>query len=294
MQLQNFKFLLGTTIWNAILARIDVCNKALQTKDSSVNEAVRHLEGLLLWLNEFRQNGFDRMMDEAKTMATTLEIDQNSGFDSRVNRGRKPKRFQDNSEPSITITPPEQFKVIFFDCIMDKLISDFQTRFGAMQSCNDRFNFLWGSKLLYSNSETISNSVENLAKFYDDDLDEVNLKKETGFLKSALIPFLEDMKLEDTTPKDVVNILAKYGLIGQFHNVVTALRIFLTLPVSVASNERSFSKLKIIKNYLRSTMGQERLSNLSILSIEHEIVKALSFDSIINDFAKKKCRKVVI
>lgn len=293
-QIQNFKFLLGTTIWNTILARIDICNKALQKKDSTVNEAVKHLEGLLSWLNDFRQNGFDAMMEDAKVVASKLEIDHNSGFEVRATRGRKPKRFQGNVEPSAITSPLEQFKVNFFDGIMEKLISDFQTRFGAMQSCNDRFNFLWGSKLLHLSPETISKSVEDLARFYDGDFNEVNFKKETGFLKSALIPFLEDMQLEDTTPKDVINILAKYGLIDQFHNVVTALRIFLTLPVSVASNERSFSKLKIIKNYLRSTMGQERLSNLSILSIEHEIVKKLSFDSIINDFARKKCRKVVI
>ena len=43
---------------------------------------------------------------------------------------------------------------------------------------------------------------------------------------------------------------------------------FLTICVSVASCERSFSKLKLIKSYLRSTMAQARLSSLAILSIE--------------------------
>uniref|UniRef100_A0A3B1J9M7 TTF-type domain-containing protein n=1 Tax=Astyanax mexicanus TaxID=7994 RepID=A0A3B1J9M7_ASTMX len=39
----------------------------------------------------------------------------------------------------------------------------------------------------------------------------------------------------------------------------------LTLPVSVASGERSFSALKLIKTYMRSTMGQERLTGLDIV-----------------------------
>jgi len=43
--------------------------------------------------------------------------------------------------------------------------------------------------------------------------------------------------------------------------------------VSVASVERSFSKLKIIKTYLRSTMSQERLDESVLLSIEKENVK---------------------
>ncbi|KAG5266313.1 hypothetical protein AALO_G00229580, partial [Alosa alosa] len=41
--------------------------------------------------------------------------------------------------------------------------------------------------------------------------------------------------------------------------------LFLTLPVTVATSERSFSKLKTIKNHLRSTVGQERLSGFAIL-----------------------------
>ena len=45
---------------------------------------------------------------------------------------------------------------------------------------------------------------------------------------------------------------------------------FLTTGISVASCERSFSKLKLIKNYLRSTMSDARLTNLAILSIERE------------------------
>ncbi|GFT16091.1 hypothetical protein TNCV_3316161 [Trichonephila clavipes] len=55
----------------------------------------------------------------------------------------------------------------------------------------------------------------------------------------------------------------------------------LTVPVSTASAERSFSKLKLIKTYLRSTMSQVRLSALSVLSIEAEIVASVSYDIIL-------------
>ena len=40
-----------------------------------------------------------------------------------------------------------------------------------------------------------------------------------------------------------------------FPNVWIAYRILLTIPVIVASAERSFSKLKLIKSYIRSTMS---------------------------------------
>lgn len=54
-------------------------------------------------------------------------------------------------------------------------------------------------------------------------------------------------------------------------NAVIAFRTLLTIPVSVASGECSFSKLKLIKRYLRNVMIQNRLSELSIFSIEKEI-----------------------
>ena len=44
---------------------------------------------------------------------------------------------------------------------------------------------------------------------------------------------------------------------------------------TVAFAERNFSKLKLIKSYLRSTMSQKRLSKLAILSIENEILTEL-------------------
>lgn len=74
-----------------------------------------------------------------------------------------------------------------------------------------------------------------------------------------------------------------------FTNVRIALQIMLTIPVTVASAELSFSKLKLIKTYLCSTMAQERLNALAILSIE---ARKLNFKDILTSFAKAKARKV--
>lgn len=51
-------------------------------------------------------------------------------------------------------------------------------------------------------------------------------------------------------------------------NIYIALRIYLTLLVTVVSAERSSSKLKLFKTYLRYTMSQEKRNFLAILSIE--------------------------
>ena len=67
--------------------------------------------------------------------------------------------------------------------------------------------------------------------------------------------------------------------------------LFLTLPVTVATAERSFSKLKLIKTYLRNIMQDDRLSGLAVLTIENAEARKLDVSKIIDDFASRKARR---
>jgi hypothetical protein len=89
----------------------------------------------------------------------------------------------------------------------------------------------------------------------------------------------------------MVNYIIENDLSSSFPDIITACLIFLTISVTVASAERSFSKLKLVKNYLRNTISQERLNNISILNIERERTEELNIDQIINNFANQKARK---
>jgi hypothetical protein len=50
--------------------------------------------------------------------------------------------------------------------------------------------------------------------------------------------------------------------------------------VTVASAERSFSKLKLLKNYLRLTISQERLNGLAMCSIEKDILDTIDLNTV--------------
>jgi hypothetical protein len=76
-----------------------------------------------------------------------------------------------------------------------------------------------------------------------------------------------------------------------YPNVLVAYRILFTIPVTVASAERSFSKLKLLKNYLRSSMSQERLNGLATLCIEKNMLDQIDVDTIIDDFASRNARR---
>lgn len=93
---------------------------------------------------------------------------------------------------------------------------------------------------------------------------------------------------------DVLNYIYRNNLTNTFPNITIVLRIYFTLPVSVASGERSFSKSKLIKNYLRSTMSGERLTDLALISIENDIMDTLDFKNLIKNFVATKARRVNI
>ncbi|XP_029348041.1 zinc finger MYM-type protein 1-like [Acyrthosiphon pisum] len=85
------------------------------------------------------------------------------------------------------------------------------------------------------------------------------------------------------TINSIFKVCHSTGLKEVFPTIYTALRIALTLPVSSASPERAFSKLKLIKTRLRSTMCEERLESLMLISCEKDI--AINTDDVIKTFS---------
>ena len=97
-------------------------------------------------------------------------------------------------------------------------------------------------------------------------------------------------KRDLNTAQDFLNYLLKTHLFELYPNVYIALRILLTCPVTVASAERSFSKLKLIKTFNRTSMTDSRLSSLAMLSIENDCARSFDYDNVITAFANKKVR----
>ncbi|XP_052622537.1 uncharacterized protein LOC111915532 [Lactuca sativa] len=97
--------------------------------------------------------------------------------------------------------------------------------------------------------------------------------------------FSELKVLKMTLPNDIISAVDCYP------NTFIAYSILLTIPVTVAFAERSFSKLKLLKNYLRSSMSQEKLNGLAMLCIEKDMLDKIDLDNIINDFASRKARR---
>ena len=73
-----------------------------------------------------------------------------------------------------------------------------------------------------------------------------------------------------------------------FPQYTKLVKLLLTIPGSSCTNERSFSTLRRLKTYLRSTMLQQRLNDTSILNIYSDMVSELDLEELLNSFIKRQ------
>ena len=92
--------------------------------------------------------------------------------------------------------------------------------------------------------------------------------------------------------EDLLVFLQKHNLLAQFESIATLLKLALILSVSSAHDERAFSCLKRVKTYLRSTMTENRLSNLACISINRELVSHISIRELQQPFLNEKTRRI--
>ena len=82
---------------------------------------------------------------------------------------------------------------------------------------------------------------------------------------------------------EALQLIYNQELTEVFPNISTALKLYLAMTITSCEAEINFSKLAFIKNKFRSTMSEDRLNYLSILSIENDIARKLSFDKTVHE-----------
>ncbi|XP_059627381.1 uncharacterized protein LOC132270202 [Cornus florida] len=283
-EIENFEFLLGMVIWFDILNAINKVSKIMQTKDMQIDVAIDLLKGLISFFETYRENGFKSAMIEAKEIATKMEVEPL--FRERRVICRK-KQFDESANEERTQSAEESFKINYFIYIVDQALSSLKSRFEQFQQYDDSFGFLFNLERLKSlNNDSLKCSYHNLENILKhdmvSDIDGTELSLELQVLREAL-------------PKETKKAIEVLDFIKRldycFPNAWIAYRILLTIPVTIASAERSFSKLKLIKSYLRSMMTQERLNGLVILSIEKDVLEKVDLNTLIDNFVTQNARR---
>ena len=73
--------------------------------------------------------------------------------------------------------------------------------------------------------------------------------------------------------------------------VLKLVQLLVIVPASAATAERSFSTLRRVKTYLRSTMAQKRLTHLLILNIHEQRTSELNIDDIVKEFVSRTAER---
>jgi hypothetical protein len=307
---KTFSFLVTLVIWYDLLVQVNVVSKRMQQNDMQLDVTVTILTKVMQFLRDFRDTGLESSIVVAKQLAEDLDMNPDEmqfPNENTVRRRRVRKQFAyEANDESANLNPTEKFRTTFFLVLMDNAISSFSERFHQIEVFTEHFGFLFQ---YVSDKKTLTIT----------DIDEVErLKTQCVNLETLLLSqtqsdiqnpnqssdidglglFDELKTLRNVIPDDVCTLieLLRFLHLNRFQevfpNVSIVLRIVLTIPVTVASGERSFSKLKLIKSYLRATMKQDRLNGLAMLSIEKDVASELDYSSVINKFSSLKARRV--
>ncbi|XP_014681935.1 PREDICTED: uncharacterized protein LOC106821579 [Priapulus caudatus] len=200
------------------------------------------------------------------------------------------------TENSEVETPSDRFRVDSFLPVIDKLQLALTKCRAAYSTISGKFGFL--RRLTSISAEEMHKYAKVLVDSYPSDL-EPELSSELLFFSSILkSDFASECDYLSSKKNDAPEIWMHRVMMGNpalrnsLPNVGTMLSIFLSLMMTNCSGERSFSVLKKVKNYLRASMGQHKMSNLSLLTLEHGMMDLLDVDELISCFATLKSRKV--
>ncbi|KAJ8044812.1 Zinc finger MYM-type protein 1 [Holothuria leucospilota] len=282
-QISKLEFILLLSIWEDIIGSTFALSNYLQSTSIDITTGSTMIKSTSTELtNKRTTENFQSILELPKAKAEKENV--NTEFQQVRTRRRKVRPGELAQDETINRSD-ERFKINVFFAIFDNLLGQMSNRFNDFLLYASHFTCLLPNHL---ESYDSFNKLANMyAKDVDVDIAASEYKQYSAFMKEIDAQNL----LSDSTIQEILHFIKKQRLDNAYPNVSILYRILGTLTVSSATAERSFSKLKIIKSYLRSTMGEERLSGLAIISIERDLATSVSFKNVIDTFSSIKKRK---
>ena len=275
--MEKFDYFFGLSLGEMLLRHSDNLSKALQKKDLSASEGLSLAQDTLITLKSLRNDErFDNLWAKVNLDASRLNIDE-----AKLPRKRKkPARYDDGSnDENQSLTAKDHYKNLYFEAL-DLLIKSITDRFQGPGF--ESYRNLEDLLLKCANGEPYQDEFDHVTKFYKDDLDPYMLETQLMTF-GATFP-----KHEKITIQDIKQFMLLPGKRELMKQISVILKLILVIPATNASSERSFSALKRLKTYLRTTMSQERLNNLMLIHTHKEITDSLSMVKVCNRFVSEK------
>ena len=221
----------------------------LQQKGVDLIEAISESRIIIEQLNRKRNNdeSWDELFEKARKLADTIEEAPS------IPRGATRQRHRVNVPAE---NPSQNWKRAMYLPFLDHLIQELTNRLITNEDCF-YVQYLIPKKL----SGLTRELTEKLYETFSDDLiakdvSEFRQEKDRWVVKWDITSDLKPPNLSETLQT------TSYDL---YPNIYICLVILITMPVTTATAERSFSVMRRIKTYVQATMLTERLSSLSVL-----------------------------
>jgi len=246
--------------------------KNLQSVNCDLTEAMKYVDTVLDEIHDMRSNmdtTFSKIFEKAKDLIKSVNSEEEIKIPRIV--GRQKHRIN-----VVTNSPEEYYRITIAVPFFDDFIEQLKARFN-----NHKKQISSLHKLL----PKICNKFE---------IETNDFEMYSEFLNMEVLPTeiqLWKRKWRNEPEKDRPNSAIEAYIecnSDYFPNISFLLKLLTTLPVSTSTPERTFSTMKRLKNYLRNSSGQERLTGLALLSVHRQI--QIDPDDVIDRFSKEKKR----
>ena len=274
-QMKSFKFLFCLFLSEMILRHTDKLSQTLQQPMLSSVEGhevamltVKTLEGLRT------DDNFDLFWQKVEKTRDQLDVDE-----PQLARRRKvPRRFEQGSAPAaFAVSPKDEYRRVYFKALDLAVTTRKVFRF-----------FSNVEQLLFKacGGQCFNKELDLVCSFFYDDFNKEDLVAELSTFQKLYCAAVEDEVPSVSTIKTALLTLSTSQRM-LLNTVCRLFQLLLILPATNATSERSFSALRRIKTYLRSTMTQARLNHLMILHYHQDITDALDLKLIGNEYIWK-------
>ncbi len=258
-------------------------SETLQKDDLDIISACKIAETTLNALKNLRisAKGFNDAYDESVKIATANSIPTPEA--TETDKKRKRRRTQDNTDDDLN----NQRYQLIFNSILDAFIEEIDKKFdkSSMGPIQCIYN------IIMSDCKPVYCIAEELA-IYNDIVNFAELDTELNLWYQYKKDHLQADASKQTQFRDIAEFFVQSNLTTSFKCIFKLMKIYLSIPVSSAEAERSFSTLKRIKTWLRTSMQQNRLTSLAVLNIERVQAAKIDLELVIDKFSEVKNRRI--
>ena len=287
----DWEFIFGLCLLKVILSNTSSLSRYLQGKTVDVISARRNADMTIQTLRQCRnEESFNSVWQIASAMG--LKIKKwltNSQFElreARAPRQMPSRRLQalvgEHGQRQTQLTPESYHRINTYYASIDKVLSELELRFRG----NDQ-EILCALGNICNSETPHKESFSRFAKFYniDGEILEAEQKMYASFRRVRGLGYM--------TVSEILETMHENDLFDIFPEFSKVVHILAVIPATSCSAERSFSALRRLKTYLRSTMGQQRVSNIALINIERAYANSVvsnDMDHIIGIFGRRNGR----